>query len=69
MHILYYFVCYDLFHILLFCDKIIDPWNVYMYVCMYVCMYFTNILGICDVHGCENSYWSMAAFETNVVQW
>jgi hypothetical protein len=36
MHILYDFVCYDLFHILLSCDKIMDPWNVYMYVCMYV---------------------------------
>jgi hypothetical protein len=29
MYILYYFVCYDLFHILLFCDKIMDPWNLY----------------------------------------
>jgi hypothetical protein len=37
MYILYDFVCYDLFHILLSCDKIKDPWNVYMYVCMYVC--------------------------------
>jgi hypothetical protein len=36
MYILCDFVCYDLFHILLSCDKIMDPWNVYMYVCMYV---------------------------------
>jgi hypothetical protein len=33
MYILYDFVCYDLFYILLSCDKIMDPWNVYMYVC------------------------------------
>jgi hypothetical protein len=39
LYILYDFVCYDLFHILLSCDKIMDPWNVYVYVCMYVCMY------------------------------
>jgi hypothetical protein len=39
MFILCDFVCYDLFHILLSCDKIMDPWNVYMYVYMYVCMY------------------------------
>jgi hypothetical protein len=43
MYILYDFVCYDLFHILLSCDKIMDPWNVYMYVCMYVCMYYFNL--------------------------
>jgi hypothetical protein len=30
---------YDLFHILLSCDKIMDPWNICMYVCMYVRMY------------------------------
>ena len=36
MYILYDFVCYDLFHIPLSCDKIMDPWNVYMYDCMYV---------------------------------
>jgi hypothetical protein len=36
MYVLYDFVCYDLFHILLSCDKIMDPWNVYMYVCMYM---------------------------------
>jgi hypothetical protein len=30
MYILYDFVRYDLFHILLSCDKIMDPWNVYM---------------------------------------
>jgi hypothetical protein len=29
---------YGLYHILLSCDKIMDPWNVCMYVCMYVCM-------------------------------
>jgi hypothetical protein len=33
MYISYDFVCYDLFHIFLSCDKIMDPWNVYMYVC------------------------------------
>jgi hypothetical protein len=32
---MYDFVCYDLFHILLSCDKIMDPWNVCMYVCMH----------------------------------
>jgi hypothetical protein len=36
------FVCYDLFHILLSCDKIMDPWNVYMYVYMYVCTYVSK---------------------------
>jgi hypothetical protein len=25
---------YDMFHILLSCDSLGDPWNVYMYVCM-----------------------------------
>jgi hypothetical protein len=34
-----HFVSYDLLHILLSCDKIMDPWNVYMYICMYVYMY------------------------------
>jgi hypothetical protein len=33
MYSLYDFVCYDLLHILLSCDKIMDPWNVYIYVC------------------------------------
>jgi hypothetical protein len=33
MYILYD-MTYDLFHILLSCDKIMDPWNVYMYVCI-----------------------------------
>jgi hypothetical protein len=33
MYILYDFVCYDLLHILLSCDKIMDPWNLYMYIC------------------------------------
>jgi hypothetical protein len=42
MYILYDFVCYDLFHILLSGDKIMDPWNVYTYVCLYVCMYDSN---------------------------
>jgi hypothetical protein len=44
MYILYDFVCYDLFRILLSCDKIMDPWNVYTYVCTYVCMYLCNYL-------------------------
>jgi hypothetical protein len=39
MYNLYDFVCYDLLHILLSCDKIMDPWNVYKYICMYVYMY------------------------------
>jgi hypothetical protein len=31
------FLCvYGLFHILLSCGKIMDPWNVCMYICMYV---------------------------------
>jgi hypothetical protein len=33
---MFLYVC-DLFHILLSCDKIMEPWNVCMYVCMYVC--------------------------------
>jgi hypothetical protein len=41
MYILYDFVCYDLLHIVLSCDKIMDPWNVYIY--MYVCMSNKNV--------------------------
>jgi len=29
---------YDLFHILLSCDRLVDSWNVCMCVCMYVCV-------------------------------
>jgi hypothetical protein len=47
MYILYDFVCCDLLHILLSCDKIMDPWNVYMYVYMYVyvCTTYEGVSG------------------------
>jgi hypothetical protein len=56
MYILYDFVCYDLFHILLSYDKIMDPWNVYMYVCMYVSLednHFWNVTP-CSLAGVIN---------------
>jgi hypothetical protein len=36
VHFCMFLYVYDLFHILLSCDKIMDPWNVCMFVCMYV---------------------------------
>ena len=42
LQIVCWYIC-DLFHILLFFDTLMDPWNVCvclcMYVCLYVCMY------------------------------
>jgi len=35
---------HDLFHILLSCDRLLDPWNVCIFVCMYVCTY------VCIMH-------------------
>jgi hypothetical protein len=35
VHFCMFLYVYDLFRILLSCDKIMDPWNVCMYVCMY----------------------------------
>jgi hypothetical protein len=47
---------YDLFHILLSCDRLTDPLNIFMYVCMYVCVCVCiydnfHILGILPVYG------------------
>jgi hypothetical protein len=38
---------YDLFHILLPCDRLMDPWNVCMYVCIYVCMCVCVCMYVC----------------------
>jgi hypothetical protein len=51
MYILYDFVCYDLFHILLSCDKIMDPWNVYMYVCMIGLSIYEQWVDACEFNG------------------
>ena len=36
-----YLCIYDLLTFCCLCDRLMDPWNVYMYVCMYVhaCVY------------------------------
>jgi hypothetical protein len=59
---------YDLFHMLLSCDKIMDPWNMYVCVCVCVCVcvYLCVCLCVCVcmcVCVCSSKTWVLA-YET-----